>query len=120
MQPNTFTYWHDSLRAKLAGYPTYAVDIILYAPLGFIVGFLVKSLGRYVIIALLVTVGLLWLADYLHIITIHEAHLKSFLGQTSPESIGAAGTSFATWAEEHIVGCIAAIVGFLIGWRLGF
>lgn len=111
--------WYNTLQAKLSGYPAYMADIIIFAPLGFIIGFLLESLGRYLLVGLLMGIGLVWLADYFHLITLHQAEIQSFFGFPVFYSFQDFSKEISTWAHEHVAGCIAFGIGFLLGWKLG-
>jgi uncharacterized membrane protein (Fun14 family) len=112
--------WYTELQTRLASYPAPLPDIILFAPLGFLAGFLLKSFGRYFIFALLLAIGILWCAQYFNLATIHQREIELFLGLppfTSPSDFV---TWLVAWAQNHIAACISLIIGFLLGWKLGF
>jgi uncharacterized membrane protein (Fun14 family) len=113
-------HWYETLRAKLAGYPEPVIDGIIFASLGFVLGFLLKTLGRQLIVALLIAVVLFWAADYFHVITIHAQDLHTFLGIPSFGSFEEFKNVIIGWVQAHTVGAIALVIGCLLGWRLGF
>lgn len=111
--------WYNSLAAKFEGYPPYVADIVIFGPLGFGLGFLLKSLGRYLLIGLLVSVGILWLAESFGVISIHQEQLHAFIGVPTFSSLSEFNVFLKTWAQEHVPAVVAFFFGFLFGWKLG-
>jgi uncharacterized membrane protein (Fun14 family) len=115
----SIVYWYEVLKSKLAGYPVFLPDIIIGFPIGLVVGFLLKTLGRYLFIGILLTAGLLWLADYFNLITIHQGEVEAMLGMQPFHSFNEFFSFISQVAKEHVAGVVSLIVGFLLGWRLG-
>ncbi len=111
--------WYGALQAKLAGYPPYIADIVIFAPLGLISGFLLRSLGRYLVVGLLIGVGFVWLADYFHLITLHQAAIQNFFGLPAFCSFNDFSKEITAWAHEHIAACVTFFISFFIGWKVG-
>lgn len=119
MESLSIKYWHDLLKTKLAGYPAYLPDIIIGFPLGFVIGFLFKTFGRFLIIGLIVTAAVLWLADYMNFITIHRSQVESLVGMQPFHSFQDLYNYMVTMVREHVAGFIALVIGFLLGCKLG-
>lgn len=119
MAKQTMVNWYNALQAKLEGYPAYMADSIIFAPLGFLIGFLLKSLGRYLLVGLVIGVGLIWLADYFHLITLHQAEIQTFFGFPAFYSFNDFSKEASAWAQQHVAACVAFFIGFLVGWKLG-
>ncbi len=111
--------WYNSLVTKFEGYPPYVADIVIFGPLGFGLGFLLKSLGRYLLIGLLVSVGILWFAESLHIISIHQEQLHAFVGMPAFNSLTELNVFLKAWTQEHVPAVVAFFIGFLLGWKVG-
>lgn len=103
----------------LSGLPTYASDILIFAPVGIFVGFLSKTMGRYFVVGLILAIGIFWLADYFHVITFHHTQLQALIGGGQFNSLHDAGTFAMSIMREHIAAVFAALIGFIVGWKIG-
>lgn len=120
MESMSLSYWYDVLKQKLAGYPAFLPDIIMALPVGLLCGFLLKTLGRYLVIGLVVTAAFLWVADYFNIITIHHGQIEALLGMQPFSSLSEFFSFVSVMIKEHVAGAIALLIGFLLGWKLGW
>lgn len=102
-----------------SGLPTYASDILMFGPLGMLFGFLAKVMGRYFVFALLVALIAAWVAIHYGVITFDEEKLKALLGMSPSITFSDVMNMLFAWMKEHVAGCVAMIVGFIIGWKLG-
>ncbi len=119
METISVNSWYEAFKTKLAGYPAFLPDIIIGLPAGLILGFLLKSLGRFLVIGLLVTAAVLWIADYFNVITIHQGEIESLLGMQPFHSVSEFGSFASQFIKNHVAASISFFVGFLLGWRLG-
>ena len=114
--------WLESIKAHVMGFfeklPPYIVDILIFLPVGILIGFCSKAFGRYFLIALVIALAFFWLGDYFHIITFHKAQLQALFGGHI-RSLADLWTVMMTWGREHIAGVVAGIIGFMVGWKLG-
>lgn len=99
--------------------PVYAADILIFGPLGIFLGFLFKTLGRYLLIGLFSAAVIVWFADYMQIITVHQAQVQAFFGGHQLNSLHDVGTLAMAVMREHIAAVFAALIGFILGWKLG-
>ena len=111
--------WWEVIKEKLSASPTAATDVLIFGGVGAVVGFLLRTMGRYIFFALTTLLFVAWLFDYLHIITIEWYTLKEMVGLTYAQSFSDVWQEFLTWMKQHVVATIALIVGFLFGWKLG-
>jgi len=111
--------WFEALQQKFGAIPPVVGEIIIFAPLGILLGFLSKILGRYLVVGVVLAFVLLWAADQFHLVTLHMSEIKAFFGVHGIASIGDWWRALLSWAQAHIVGCLALVAGFITGWRLG-
>lgn len=120
MESLSISYWYELLKQKFAGYPPFIPDVLIALPIGLVAGFLLKTLGRYLVMGLLAGAAILWIADYFNLITIHHGQVEALLGMQPFSSFGEFGSFIMTMVKEHVAGAITLLVGFLIGWKLGW
>lgn len=115
--------WSSQMHAKVGTFfgelPVYAADILIFGPIGIFIGFLAKTLGRYLLIGLLLAILFFWIGDCLHVVTFHREHLQTFFGGHQINSIHDVGLLFMIVMRGHLAAVFAAIIGFLLGWKLG-
>ena len=111
--------WFETIHAKLREYPVWLVDSCLYGAVGLIAGFLFKNFGRYLLFALIGIIVLLWLLSRLDLIVVNTYQIKTFLGVGSINTLDEGCRAYIEYVRNHIVGCIAFLVGFFFGWKLG-
>ncbi len=99
--------------------PTYVSDILIFGPLGMLFGFLAKIMGRYFVFAVLVAIIAGWVAVHYGVITFDEEKLKALLGLSPTITFSDVIAMLFMWMKEHVAACIAMIIGFIIGWKLG-
>ena len=111
--------WIEAFRIKVSGafegFPLYIIDILIYAPIGLLLGFLFRLFGRYFTIAIVVTVGFFWLGQYWQLITVNQEQVNSFLGMSPNYSL----SDFGIWVQENVFATIILVVSFIFGWKLG-
>lgn len=109
----------DKVRSIFAGYPEWVSEGLVGIFAGLVVGFLSRVLGRTVLIVLgtafLVGVGL----HYFGIVSFNTTPLLQFLGISQWPAPSVCLSSIFEWGKTHFVACIAIIIGFIFGWKLG-
>lgn len=86
---------------------------------GFFAGFLVKRYGRQAIITFIIFGGVLFGLHYFEIITIDWMKVKEFSGFAPTGTIETFFQDYWQWAKMHVITVTVAIVGFLIGFKIG-
>jgi hypothetical protein len=66
-----------------------------------------------------VTFVVLVIMDYAKFITIDWVAIKAFLGMTEPTDFNLLINNAFAWIKEHLIIFIAAVVGFIVGYKLG-
>lgn len=107
------------VRALFAGYPEWVSELLVGVFSGLIIGFLCRLVGRTVLIilgaSLLVGVGL----HYFGVVTFNTRPVLEFLGLTEWPTVSALVASIFDWCKLHFVACVAIILGFIFGWKMG-
>lgn len=111
-----FTSSINSMRAYFSDTHTWAYEITYWGGGAFVLGFLFKNLGKYIISAALAIWVALFLFSEIGLIDVHTAELLKFFGVSSVHQILPA---LKTTIETHTAGTVAAVCGFFIGWKLG-
>jgi uncharacterized membrane protein (Fun14 family) len=112
-------HWFESIRAKLHGYPEWAVEVGVYGVVGLLIGFGLKNFGRALILGILGAAVIIWVLSTLHIIAVDIAQLKTYLGLSSVANLDDAIKVAIAWFQAHSRAGIALVVGFFLGWVLG-
>lgn len=86
---------------------------------GFAVGFLFKKYFKTALIALITAVILIKFLEYNEILSIQWPMLKQAVGVETKADFQHIITGLVAWGKAHIVMCIAAVGGCVIGYRLG-
>ncbi len=91
----------------------------LYLLAGLMSGLLFKAYGRPLLFLLCTTGLILFFLQYTHIITIQFPAITTYLGLPKASSLDDIFIFYGQWAKDHVLFCLIAFFGFLIGWRLG-
>jgi uncharacterized membrane protein (Fun14 family) len=118
MKHYVMSWWHI-LQEKLAAYPPWVGEVALFGGSGLIIGFFAKSIGRFILYSFIGAIIALWCLDYLEVVTVHTQVIKNFLGIGTANTIDDVLRLLILWIREHVIGAIAFIIGFLLGWRIG-
>ena len=86
---------------------------------GLMSGLLLRAYGKQILFLLCSTGLILFLLHYTHTVTIHISTLNSYMGLPKTTSLQDILEIYTQWAKDHVLFCIVACFGFLIGWRLG-
>lgn len=117
MQDVMITWWTRA-QLKLKGYPEWAVQLALCSVGGLVAGFIAKNIGRFLIYAAIGVIISLWFLDYFSLIVVNTKQIKILLGVGSAQTLDEALRMYMSFIKVNIVGVAAAVLGFLIGWRL--
>lgn len=116
---DSFTSLKSKIASLFEGFPQYLIDILVFAPIGLILGFLFRTFGRFLLISILVVGAIFILGQYFNLITVHQNQLHSFVGLNPTYSIRDLFAFLINWSQEHVTACITLIISFTIGWKLG-
>lgn len=94
------------------------VHLGIFFVIGFVVGFVLKHFGRYIIFLLVVGSLLLWSLELLNVITINYAAIKGLIGMSSDVTLNGLGTEISTWIHTHVLETVALGLGFIFSWML--
>ena len=86
---------------------------------GLMSGLLLKTYGKHILLLLGSTALIFFLLNYTHAITIHISTINSYIGLPKTSSLQDIIHISSEWAKEHVLLCLTALFGFLIGWRIG-
>ncbi len=96
------------------------VDILLYASIGFLAGFLLKKFSTYVVLFVLMVAALFVLQKFdLIAITINWTKVNEVLGIQPVNAGGNVATMVWEWMKVNVVITVSFLVGFLLGLRVG-
>ena len=113
------TSWWEAFETKLKDYPAWLIDVSIFGIAGIIAGYVIKNFGKLLLLAGLALVIILWLFNYLDLLTPNIQRLKELLGIASASGCSEVLHIWSEWARMHLAACGALIVGFLVGWKLG-
>ena len=111
--------WYKTISSYLAEYPSWVLDVGVFGVGALLLGVLIKNFGRYIIFSLIAAVVIMLALNHLHVITFSVNNLRQVLGLQDIHSVGEFSTELLAWSKAHVVACVSAIVGFLVGWQLG-
>lgn len=111
--------WLDTMRNKLADYPVWLTDIMVYGLGGVALGFIAKKMGKLFFWALVFILILLILAHYANSQIVNVVLLKQFLNISSMSSLDSFFQHMIFLVQLHLTETVALLVGFCIGLYLG-
>ncbi len=118
-EPLVPTSWFEAMQLRFGSTPSALTEIIIFVPLGILIGFLSRILGRYLIVGIIAALVILWFGDRFNLLTLHMEEIKIFFGVEEASSIPDLWEAMVTWAEGHVPGCLSLAIGFVMGWQLG-
>ena len=104
---------------NIGGSSAEAVEAALYFVLSFASGYLFKKYFKIVFISLIVTVFVIKALEYGHFLTIDWMAIKTFLGLDGASDFNTIVNRCFDWIKDHLLLFISAVVGFLVGYKLG-
>ena len=90
-----------------------------YAFISFILGFVLKNYGKYILILALSIVIAFWFSAYFNLIIIKHAYVKQLLGMESVHSIQDCCYLLIKFIKSNLILNIICLVSFIIGWKIG-
>ena len=91
----------------------------LYLLAGLMSGLLFKAYGRPLLFLVCTTGLILFFLQYTHIITIQLPAITAYLGLPKASSLDDIFIAYSQWVKDHVLFCLIAFLGFLVGWRIG-
>lgn len=109
----------DAMRTYFSNYQTWLTEVAIYGGISFLVGFLFKNFGRYIVGGLLIAVAVIVGLNYAGATAITLQQVTQALGLANIESVQQLYTTATAWATTHVMGAVSVVIGFLLGWKLG-
>lgn len=103
----------------IGGSSAEAIHAALYFVLAFAIGFSLKKYFKFVVSGLFIALILIKFLEYNKIISIDFSALKAFTGIGSTADLNTLANTFIAWVKNNIFLFGAAVVGVLLGYRLG-
>lgn len=99
----------------------YVITLFTYFAGGALAGFIAKRYLKALVITLLLCFLLLKGLEYLGIssITFNWLRIKELTGIGPGDTVGNIVRNYAAWLQQHLGETISAIIGFIIGVKLG-
>lgn len=116
---NPLSEFWEKIRSAFAGYPDWVGESLVAAFLGLVMGFLVRILGRLILMMLVTAVAIGFGLHYFGVISFHTQPLLRFLGLAQWPGFSELLASFFAACKAHIMACVTLIIGFILGWQLG-
>lgn len=95
------------------------VDIVIYAGIGFLIGFLFKRFFKVLIVALLITVLGLKGLEYFSFITINWMKIYAVTGIAPADSLEGLVNVFIAWVRVNALIVLSSFGGFVLGYIVG-
>jgi len=111
--------WFESIKYHLVHYQDWITEAAMLGGIAFVVGFLLKNFGRYIVSALLVAVLTIIVLQYAGIVTVTIPQLFEMLGVSGISSVPQLFEQIVAWVKVHGTGAVSIVIGFIIGWVLG-
>lgn len=108
-----------NVKEYFKGYPEWVSEAVVGAFLGLIAGFLFRTVGRYMVVAIVTLGATGFILHYLGLTTFHSESLVKIFGVDSLPALGDLFSYAFAWMKGHLAPCMTTILGFILGWRLG-
>jgi uncharacterized membrane protein (Fun14 family) len=95
------------------------MEIVAYFAAGFFVGFFFKRYTKAAFFAFIVLIISLFLLENFQIIHIDWIKVRDLTGISPQESIGSLVNSFYEWIKTNLIIVISAMVGLILGYKVG-
>ncbi len=124
----TFVDWvkelWDKIKIKewaesIGGTSSEAVQAAVYFGGGFAVGFLFKKYFKFVFFCILTAILIVLVLEYNKVLDIDWEALNALLGFEPTADFGVVINTLFDWVKTNFLIFISALVGFLIGYKLG-
>ncbi|HBL99006.1 TPA: hypothetical protein DDZ86_05185 [Candidatus Dependentiae bacterium] len=107
------------IKSYFKDYPDWVTEGVVALFLGLVLGFLFRTLGKYAVIVVTTLFVAGFVFHYAGLATFQSAPLVKFFGISHIPSLGEAVSNIFEWAQAHLAACVAGILGFILGWKLG-
>lgn len=99
----------------------YVITLFTYFAGGVLAGFIAKRYLKALIITLLLFFLFLKGLEFLNVtsISFNWSRIKELTGIAPSDTVGDIFRHYAAWVQEHLGETIAAVIGFIIGIKLG-
>ena len=111
--------WWKKMISYFEGYPRWLVEIGLSFVIAFVIGFVCKNFGRYLVFIILIICVAGFALNYFSLVTFHIMHIKQMLGITVYPTFDIGIQALISWVRANLPIVIGSLVGFLFGWKLG-
>jgi uncharacterized membrane protein (Fun14 family) len=111
--------WLETIKERFSSQEPWAIELVVFGLGGFVAGFLLKNFGRIALILLAVAVVAVLGLHYTHVYNMPFERVQAFLGISDLNTFQDIITMKIAWGKEHPVAIISAVVGLLVGWKVG-
>lgn len=107
------------LSEKIGGSSSEAVQAALYFGIAFAAGFFFKKYFKFIFGCFIVALIFVKVLEYNNLLHMDWSGVKNFVGLTEGATVNSMISHQLEWIKAHVLLFVAAVVGFLIGYRLG-
>lgn len=111
--------WLDHMKEKIVDSQLWLTEGILWGGCAFVLGFLLKNFGKQVIGVLFIMALTVILLQYGGMLSVSFEQLLHRIGIPVFHSFKELTNFGSMTIQNHIVGVLAALIGFALGWKLG-
>lgn len=111
--------WVETVNDYFKDQPEWIIDVGVFGGGFLAIGLLLKSFGKYILLGLLAIIALLVVLHYTGAMPLDVDRMKDFMGLHGVMTFNEGLAVFSAWMRAHPLACVSAVVGFLIGWKLG-
>ncbi len=109
----------DTMRNHIDNYQTWLPEIAVYTVVSFVCGFLCKNFGRWILIALVVAIVTILLLEQVGIVAAPFQQLAELVGIRGISSLQDLAWAKLLWMQNHPLTTLGALIGFVLGWKIG-
>lgn len=95
------------------------VEVAVSGFIGFVAGILARKIGRHFVFIVIGSIIIALVLQYFNFITIEWLEIKRALGVQAHQTAGDVINYYTTILKKRLPSTIAALLGFLIGYRIG-
>lgn len=96
----------------------FAVEIMLYLTIGFVIGFIFKYTSKYVIGWCIIITLSIWGLESLGFINVNYSCIKDFLGVSADFQAVDLVNYVTNWVQSHVYQCLSSGLGFYLAIEL--
>lgn len=109
----------ETLRSHIDDYQTWLPEVALYTVVSFVCGFLCKNFGRFILMTLLISAATIFVLQQVGIVDAPFQQLAELVGIQGVSSVQEIVMAKMMWVQHHPLTTIGAVIGFLLGWKIG-